>query len=154
MADRGHLSGPDIAANKLPVNDEERQLLLEISKTLLSGTLATTRGSMQVLQGLAGILLASYTTLLVGFGKQVGIDRIPILIAGGPIAFYIASLLVGFGQTMLYRGARIRLGDLESGMEAYEAVVSAQRKQLILPSIFLFLGLIAVVIVILDLMRS
>lgn len=130
-----------------------QQLLLEISKTLLSGTLATTRGAMQILQGLTGILLASYTTLLVGFGKQVGIDRIPALLAASPIVFYILSLLSGFGQILLARGARITLGDLISGMEAYEAVVSAQRKQLILPLVLLFAGLVAVIVVTVYLLK-
>lgn len=129
------------------VETASQQLLLEISKTLLSGTLAATRDAMQILQGLTGILLASYMTLLVGFGKQVGVDRIPTLVAALPIVFYILSLLSGFGQILLYHGARIIIGDLLSGLEAYEAIVTAQRKQLILPLIFSFAGLVSVVIV-------
>ena len=156
MAHRVRPASPNLAADKPPKSDvelAEEQLLLEISKALLSGTLATTRGGLQVLQSLTGILLASYSTLLVGFGKQVGIDRIPAFIAAAPMVFYILSLLVGFGQIVLYRGACLRLGDLGSGLKAYESVVSAQRKHLILPLIFLILGLAAVVTVIICLLR-
>lgn len=58
------------------MGDASRELLLEISKTLLSGTLASTRGAMQLLQGLSGFLLASYTTVLVGFGKELHVERL------------------------------------------------------------------------------
>jgi len=138
-------------------NDAEalsQQLLLEISKTLLSGTLATTRGAMQILQGLTGILLTSYATLLVGFSKNLGINRLPYLLAAAPIVFYTLSLVIGFGQLMLYRGARITIGDLVSGLEAYEALVSAQRKQLIAPLILSFCGLATVVIIAFHLLRA
>jgi hypothetical protein len=120
-----------------------QQLLLEISKTLLTGTLAATRGTMQTLQSLTGILLAAYSTLLVGFGKQVGIDRIPKVAAAAPVVLYVFSLLAGFVQTILYRGAPITLGDLRSGMQAYETVVAAQRRQLILPALLLLGAIVA-----------
>jgi hypothetical protein len=148
MAD---LTPPPSPAPKAPpdsaVEAVSQQLLLEISKTLLSGTLATTRGAMQILQALTGILLASYSTLLVGFGKQVGINRVPVVVAGLPILFYILSLLSGFGQILLPRGARLIIGDLDSGVQAYEALVSAQRRQLILPLILSFAGLVATVVI-------
>lgn len=137
---------PEAPANAA-VEAASQQLLLEISKSLLTGTLATTRGAMQILQGLTGILLASYASLLVGFGKQVGMNRIPRFAAAAPIVFYVLSLATGFGQVIFYRGARIVLGDLYSGMEAYERVVKAQRRQLIAPLILLFAGLAACVVV-------
>jgi hypothetical protein len=135
------------------VEAASRQLLLEMSKTLLSGTLATTRGAMQILQGLTGILLASYTTLLVGFGKQVGFNQIPIRLAALPVLLYLLSLFIGFGQILLYRGVWLTIGDLRSGLDAYEALVAAQRRQLILPLIFSFAGLVATVVVAVRLLR-
>jgi hypothetical protein len=141
------------AAEIAAVEEASRQLLMEISKSLLSGTLATTRGAMQMLQGLSGFLLASYTTLLVGFAKQLPIERLQPILLGLPIVFYILSLLTGFGQVLLYRGANLTLGDLQSGVKAYEKVVSAQRKHLVLPLIFLFAGLAAVTIVIVEILR-
>jgi hypothetical protein len=131
----------------------QEQLLLEISKSLLTGTLATTRGALQVLQGVSGLLLASYTTLLAAFGRQFHASQIPTALLASPIAFYILSLLAGFGEVLFYRGSRITLGDLESGIDAYETVVSAQRRQLILPLLFLLAGVTAVVIITVKLLR-
>lgn len=124
-----------------------QQLLLEISKALLSGTLATTRGAMQILQGITGALLTSYTTLVVGFGKNVGMNRLSPVLAALPIIFYSLSLIVGFGQIMLYQGKRIIIGDLISGFDAFESIVSIQRKQLIVPLILSFLGLGSLVLI-------
>lgn len=74
------------------MGDASRELLLEISKTLLSGTLASTRGAMQLLQGLSGFLLASYTTVLVGFGKEAA-RRTPAPHMAG-IAFCLLCVVV------------------------------------------------------------
>lgn len=134
------------------VEEVSQQLQLEISKMLLSETLATVRGAMQILQGLSGILLASYTSILVGLGKQIGIDKIPAIVVALPIVFYTLSLLSGFVQIVLYRGAQITLGDLISGVKAYETVVSTQRKFLILPLILSFAGLVSLAIVITQLL--
>ncbi len=130
-----------------PAEAAQQQLLLEISKSLLTGTLATTRGAMQILQGVTGILLASYTAFLAGFGKQLHVSRLSAVLLASPIFCYILSLFIGFGQVLFYRGARITLGDLDSGIRAYETVVSAQRKQLIVPLLFLLAGVVMVVIV-------
>jgi hypothetical protein len=144
----------EIAARRIAVEAAAQALQLEISKSLLTGTLATTRGAMQVLQGVTGIMLASYTALLGGFGKQMHVNRISAFVLASPIVFYIVSLLVGFGQVLLYSGARITLGDLESGVKAFESVVSKQRRQLILPLIFLLLGMGAVMLVIVRILRA
>lgn len=143
----------EIAARQSAVEASSQALQLEISKALLAGTLATTRGAMQVLQGVTGILLASYTALLVGFGKQLHVNRMSAVELALPIIFYILSLMVGFGQVMLYNGARITLGDLASGVRAYESVVSKQRRQLIVPLIFLLLGLGAVTMVVVRIVQ-
>ena len=145
-------SSETTSAAATSVEAAAQQLLLEISKTLLSSSLASTRGAIQVLQGLTGLLLTSYTTLLMGFGKEIGIDKIPALVAALPIVCYLLSLVSSFGQMALFRGERLTLGDLLSGMEAYEALVSAQRKQLILPLSLSLAGLLAVVVVTLCLL--
>ena len=137
--------------NSVPESTVEKasqELLIEISKTLLSSSLAATRGAMQILQGVTGILLASYTTFLVGFGKEVGINKIPVIIAVLPIVLYILSLISAFGQVALYHGARLVIGDLHNAFEAYEAVIAAQRKQLILPLFLSLAGIVSVIIVI------
>lgn len=137
--------------NSVPESTVEKasqELLIEISKTLLSSSLAATRGAMQILQGVTGILLASYTTLLVGFGKEIGINNIPVPIAVLPIVFYILSLISAFGQVARYRGTSLVIGDLLSGIEAYEAVMAAQRKHLILPLFLSLAGIVSVIVVI------
>ena len=108
---------------------------------------------MQILQGLSGIFLASYTALLAGFGKQLHVNRLSAVLLASPILCYMASLLIGFGQVLFYRGARITLGNLDSGIAAFETVVKAQRRQLILPLLFLLAGLIAVVLITVKLLR-
>ena len=139
----------DEIARQSAVEAASQALQLEISKSLLTGTLATTRGAMQVLQGVTGIMLASYTGLLGAFGKTWHVSRISAVVLALPIVCYVGSLLIGFGQVLFYRGARITLGDLASGVAAFESVVSKQRRQLILPFIFLLLcmGAMSVVIV-------
>ncbi len=146
---KGHAGSSDGA-----VNEAERQLLLEISKSLLSGSLATTRGAVQMLQALSGLLLTSYTTLLVGFGQRLNIGKIHPILLGLPIAFYTISLLISFGQVFFYRGAHFALGDLESGLKAYEEVISEQRRQLVWPLVFLVGGLVSVTVVIAELLHS
>lgn len=135
------------------VQDAERQLLLEISKSLLSGSLATTRGAVQMLQALSGLLLTSYTTLLVGFGQRLRVGKLHPTVLGLPILFYTVSLLISFGQVFFYRGAHFALGDLPSGLTAYEKVISAQRRQLVWPLGFLVAGLVSVTVVIVELLR-
>lgn len=144
----------EIAARQSAVEAASQALQLEISKTLLTGTLATTRGAMQVLQGVTGIMLASYTALLGAFGKTWHVSRISAVVLALPIVCYIVSLLIGFGQVLFYQGARITLGDLTSGVAAFESVVSKQRRQLILPLIFLLLGIGAVTLVIAKILRG
>ncbi len=132
-----------------------QQLLVEISKSLLAGSLAATRGALQILQGVTGLLLAAYTAVLAGAIRQVQhITKLGIALAALPIAFYALSLLSGFLQIMLDRGDSLTLGDLSGGFTAYEARVSKQRKQLILPLAFLLLGLAAVVFVVVEVLRS
>ncbi|HTX40991.1 MAG TPA: hypothetical protein VMD25_04130 [Acidobacteriaceae bacterium] len=135
------------------VQDVERQLLLEISKSLLSGSLANTRGAVQMLQALSGLLLTSYTTLLIAFGQRLRAGALHPIVLGLPILFYTISLLISFGQVFFYRGARFSLGDLPEGFEAYERVVAAQRRQLIWPLVFLIAGLAAVTVVIVEVLR-
>jgi hypothetical protein len=148
------LSVEEIAARQSAVEATSQALQLEISKALLTGTLATTRGAIQVLQGVTGIMLASYTALLGAFGKTMHVSRVSAVVLASPIICYVVSLLIGFGQVLLYRGARITLGDLASGVEAFESVVSKQRRQLILPLIFLLLGMGAVTLVIVKILRA
>lgn len=136
------------------VDDAERQLLLEISKSLLSGSLATTRGAVQMLQALSGLLLTSYTTLLIGFGQRLRISKLHPAVLGLPILFYTVSLLISFGQVFFYRGAHFALGDLEKGLEAYEEVISEQRRQLVWPLVFLVAGLGAVTVVIIEVLHA
>ena len=82
-----------------PPNDTvdamSNQLLLELSKALLSGSLSTVRGAMQLLQGITGILLGSYTAILVGFGKQVGVGRLPLVLVALPIVFTFCHSFAG-----------------------------------------------------------
>ncbi|MGB6131458.1 MAG: hypothetical protein WBG54_06740 [Acidobacteriaceae bacterium] len=151
-------SGPDGKGHTVSANgadqDAERQLLLEISRTLLSGSLATTRGAVQMLQALSGLLLTSYTTLLIGFGQRLRISKLHPAVLGLPILFYTVSLLISFGQVFFYRGAHFALGDLEKGLEAYEEVTSEQRRQLVWPLVFLVAGLAAVTVVIVEVLRA
>jgi hypothetical protein len=140
-------------ARRAAAETASETLLLEMSKALLTGTLATTRGAMQILQGVTGILLASYTALLAGFGKQAHVDKISAILLAMPIVFYILSLLTGFVQVILYRGAKLTLGDFESGVKAFEAVVRKQRRQLILPLLLMLMGLGSVLLVIEKILR-
>jgi hypothetical protein len=64
-----------------------------------------------------------------------------------PFACYVLSLLIGFVQVLMYRGTHFVLGDLAGGLKAYETLVSAQRKQLILPLLFLMAGIAFSVVV-------
>jgi hypothetical protein len=128
---------------------------LEISKLLLNSSLASTRGALQILQGVTGLLLASYTAVLAGVLRQVQhITRSGIVLAALPIVFYVLSLIIGFLQIMLDRGDSLTLGDLPGSFKAYEARVSTQRKQLILPLTFLLFGVTAVVVVVVEILRS
>lgn len=120
-----------------------RQLQIEISKALLANSLASTRGSMQLLQALTGALLTSYTTLIIGFGQQIGINRLPVIVIVLPVLSYTLSLVIGFLSMAFQRGANLVLGDLASGVRAYEAVIQAHRQQLALPLIFTIAGLAA-----------
>lgn len=144
MNDSPHVD--EVALDSAALADQ-RQLLLEISKALLTGTLAATRGAIQIIQGLTGVLLASYGTLLVGFGKQLHMNKLSPWQVGLPLIFYIVALLVGLGELLAYKGAKIVIGDLQSGVRAYEEVVAAQRRQLVLPVILLIAGFIAEMIV-------
>jgi hypothetical protein len=54
---------------------------------------------------------------------------------------------MGLGELLAYKGAKIVIGDLQSGVRAYEEVVAAQRRQLVLPVILLIAGFIAEMIV-------
>jgi hypothetical protein len=76
-----------------PMDDTSRQLVLEISKTLLSNTVTSGRNLLQILEGLDGVFLASYVSILVGLGKQIGVDRINSFLVALPIIFYAFSLL-------------------------------------------------------------
>ncbi len=143
-------AGPPEAAAR----DGEQQLLLEISKTLLSSSLATTRGAVQMLQALSGLLLTSYTTLLIGFGQRLGAGKLHPVVLGLPILFYTVALLISFGRVFLYRGTHFVLGDLEGGLAAYEALVAEQRRQLVWPLVFLIAGLAAVTLVIVEVLRA
>lgn len=155
--DSAHSASPNVKEQQVVDDAAEtvtQQLLLEMSKSLLSGTLASTRGAMQILQGITGVLLTSYTTLLVGFSKQLSLEKLPVIILVLPIFFYLLSLIIGFLQLILFRGARVILGDIHSSFEAYEAIVSAQRKQLILPLVLLLAGITSVIIVVILLLSS
>lgn len=132
-----------------------RQLLIEISKALLTGSLAATRGALQILQGVTGLLLASYTAVLAGVIRQVQhITKFGIVLAALPIFCYVLSLIIGFLQIVLDHGDSLTLGDLPGSFAAYEARVSTQRKQLVLPLAFLLLGVAAVVFVVVEILRS
>jgi hypothetical protein len=158
MIDDSTPSVPDSIKEQPVVDDAaetaKQQLLLEMSKALLSGALASTRGAMQILQGLTGVLLTSYITLLVGFSKQLSLETLPAIILVLPIFFYMLSLLTGFLQIILFRGARVILGDLRSGFNAYEAIVNAQRKQLIMPLVLTLAGITSVIIIAICLRSS
>jgi hypothetical protein len=141
---------PDLQSRQ-QVDEAERQLLLEISKSLLTGSLTTTRGAVQMMQALSGLLLTSYTTLLVGFSQHIRSYRAGPFWLGLPIGCYTISLLISFGQVFFSRGTSLVIGDLTSGFQAYERVIAAQRRQLIWPLVFLVAGLAGVTIVIVRL---
>ncbi len=84
------------------VSDFEKSVILEISKLLLSSSLESIRGTIQVLQGLTGLLLTSYIALFLGLGKTLGLDKLPLFASILPILLLVLSLGIGFGMVVFY----------------------------------------------------
>jgi len=133
-----------------PVSGESpNPLIIEIPKILLSNNLEYIRGTLQTLQSLTSILLTAYIALLVGFRKDVGLqNELTLLVAFLPILCWGSSLFWGFISAAVYLKSKneFRFGNLESTVTAYEEVLRRRRKQILLPAILSFLGLICFVI--------
>lgn len=127
---------------------EERQLLLHVSKELLSNSLRYVYGMSQILQGLTGLLLTAYISVgLTALKEGYGIDRVPIQVTALPVLFLVASLVAGFALSYRSQKFALPLGDLETAFEIFEEVLSMRRGQLIWPTIFTALGLASMIVV-------
>lgn len=123
-------------------DEDIRDLPMEISKLLLSSTIEYIQNTAQMLQAFTGLILTSYLTLLLGFPNKFWLSNIPDVVYLAPIIFFLSSILFNLLDSLRYTGFNFVFGDLESTIEVYERVLSARRKQMILPSVFLALGVI------------
>lgn len=122
---------------------------VEVNKILLSNNLDYFRGLMTILNGISGVLLAAQVSIVVNF-KNTLTDGPSLTFGLVPVGLFGASLVVGFLSVLLTPSRRYTIGDLESTIAAYEAVVSQRKRQLILPSIITSAGLFMMVLFVLT----
>lgn len=127
---------------------EEKQLLLHVSKELLSNSLRYVYGMSQILQGLTGLLLTAYITVgLTALREGYGIEEVPIAVTALPVLFLVASLVVGFALSYRSQKFALPLGDLETAFEIFEEVLATRRRQLLWPTILTALGLTTMIVI-------
>lgn len=126
----------------------EVELLLHISKELLTNSINYVCGMSQVLQGLSGLLLTIYITVgLATLEEGYGIAEIPILISALPAIFFVASLMSNFILAYQSPEEPLPLGDLETGIEIFERMVFTRRKQGLWPTVLTGLGLVTMILI-------
>jgi hypothetical protein len=125
-------------------------LEIESSKLVLSNSFEFIRATAQILQGLTGLLLTSYITLLVGFCKDSGIGTgYRVVFAFLPLLSLGASLSISIVQAIRYRGSQLVIDEHGNPLNAFEtlrSVLTDRRRHLRLPAILTSIGVVTFIV--------
>jgi hypothetical protein len=116
-------------------NTADAELQRDLTELLLEQSYGFVRDMTQLLQGLTGLLLTSYLTVLTAIAQLKGHLHVEPVLAALPAGLFTASLALLFLRVVLYQGGSFQFGDLKAAVEAYENALSQRRRQLVIAAL-------------------